>query len=148
MSDKLPEVIVRENGHGPYQQDVRVGRHQFVADEPVTIGGSDAGPAPYDLLMAALGACTSMTLRMYAERRNLPLRQVTVEVSHEKISVEGQAAKVDRFARRIAVEGDLTDEQRQKLLEIANKCPVHRTLSGSARIDTELCETPQDATAA
>lgn len=148
MSARLPEVIVRENGLGPYQQDVRIGRHQLVADEPVTIGGGDAGPAPYDLLMAALGACTSMTLRMYAERRSLALRQVTVEVCHEKISVEGQAAKVDRFARRILLDGDLTDEQRHKLLEIANKCPVHRTLSSSALIETELCENPQGATAA
>lgn len=142
----LPEVIVRENGHGPYQQDIRIGRHQFVADEPVTIGGGDAGPAPYDLLMAALGACTSMTLRMYAERRSLALRQVTVEVSHEKISVEGQPAKVDRFARRIVLDGDLTEEQRQKLLEIANKCPVHRTLSSASLIETELCENSQGAT--
>lgn len=148
MSAMLPEVIVRENGHGPYQQDIRIGRHQFVADEPVTIGGGDAGPAPYDLLMAALGACTSMTLRMYAERRSLALRQVTVEVRHEKISVEGQPAKVDRFARRIVLDGDLTEEQRQKLLEIANKCPVHRTLSSGSLIETELCENSQGATTA
>lgn len=147
MSAKLPEVIVRENGHGPYQQDIRIGRHQLVADEPVTVGGGDAGPAPYDLLMAALGACTSMTLRMYAERRNLPLRQVTVEVCHDKISVDDQPSKVDRFTRCIALEGELTDEQRQKLLEIANKCPVHRTLSGAALIETELCEQSQDTTA-
>lgn len=147
MSAKLPEVIVRENGRGPYQQDIQIGRHRFVADEPVTIGGSDAGPAPYDLLMAALGACTSMTLRMYAERRNLPLTQVVVEVSHEKVSVEGQAAKVDRFVRQIALEGDLTDEHRSKLLEIANKCPVHRTLSAASLIETELCESSQGVAA-
>ena len=140
MSQDSPEVIVRENGGGPYEQEVLIGRHRLVADEPVTVGGMDAGPAPYDFLMAGLGACTSMTLRMYAERRNLPLIRVSVGVSHEKVEVPGQTGKVDRFLRTIAVEGDLDDTQRTKLLEIANKCPVHRTLSGKIIIDTELSE--------
>jgi len=140
MSQDSPDVIVRENGGGAYQQEVLIGRHRLLADEPVTVGGADAGPAPYDFLMAGLGACTSMTLRMYAERRNLPLTKVSVGVSHEKVQLDGQAAKADRFVRKITVEGDLDAAQRAKLLEIANKCPVHRTLVGQIIIDTELHE--------
>ena len=140
MSQDSPEVIVRESGSGAFQQEVLIGRHRLVADEPVTIGGDDAGPAPYDFLMAGLGACTSMTLRMYAERRSLSLTRVAVGVSHEKVDIPGQPGKADRFLRTITVDGDLDDEQRAKLLEIANKCPVHRTLSGQIIIDTELSE--------
>ena len=138
MSGDFPEVIVRENGGSAYEQEIIAGRHRFVADEPVTIGGQDAGPAPYDFLMAGLGACTSMTLRMYAERRNLPLKRVTVGLRHEKIQRDGETLKIDRFVRTITLEGDLSDAQRDKLLEIANKCPVHRTLSGEILIETEL----------
>lgn len=120
------EVTVTENGQGRYQQTVRAGQHLLIADEPVRMGGGDAGPAPFDYLLAALGACTSMTLRMYAERKGLPLQQVTVALSHERIEVDGQAR--DRISRRITLSGDLTPEQRARMLEIAGKCPVARSL--------------------
>ena len=129
-------LTVSENGAGRYQQTVRSGRHELKADEPVDAGGEDAGLAPYDFLMAALGACTSMTLRMYAERKELPLRQVTVELSHHKVEIDG--VKRDCIQRSITLDGDLTAEQRQRLLEIANKCPVHRALSQSFLLDCSL----------
>lgn len=132
-------VVVSENGQGRYQQTVRAGRHTLIADEPVALGGADAGPAPFDYLLAALGACTSMTLRMYAEMKKLPLTGIRVELTHEKIEVEGQG-KQDRIERIIRLDGDLTPEQRTRLLEIANKCPVHRTLRSDIRIDSALAE--------
>lgn len=137
MSQEHREVVVAENGLGRYQQTVRAGAHVLVADEPAGMGGADAGPAPYDYLLAALGACTSMTLRMYAERKGLPLRKVTVTLAHEKVEVEGRG-RIDRITRRIAVDGELTPEQRERLLEIANRCPVHRTLSGDLDIASSL----------
>lgn len=129
-------VIVAENGKGRYQQVVTAGQHQWLADEPESLGGSDAGPAPFDLVMSGLGACTSMTLRMYAERKGLPLERISVALSHDKVEVDG--ANRDRISRRITLEGDLNDEQRQRLLEIANKCPVHRLLSQSAVLACSL----------
>lgn len=132
-------VVVKENGQGRYRQTVQAGRHSLLADEPEALGGGDAGPAPFDYLLAALGACTSMTLRMYAERKNLPLENVKVELWHEKIEIEGQG-KLDRIERHIGLQGDLTPEQRARLLEIANKCPVHRTLTANIRIDSLLTD--------
>lgn len=132
-------VVVSENGKGRYQQTVRAGRHTLIADEPVSVGGADAGPAPFDYLLAALGACTSMTLRMYAEIKKLPLTGINVELTHEKIEIEGQG-KVDRIERIITLEGDLSPEQRTRMLEIANKCPVHRTLRSDIQIDSALAE--------
>ena len=129
-------VTVKENGQGRYQQEIRAGKHQYLADEPVDMGGADAGPAPFDFIMSGLGACTSMTLRMYAERKELPLRQVTVELSHHKVEIDG--VKHDCIQRSITLDGDLTAEQRQRLLEIANKCPVHRALSQSFLLDCSL----------
>lgn len=129
-------VTVKENGQGRYQQEIRAGKHQYLADEPVDMGGADAGPAPFDFIMSGLGACTSMTLRMYAERKELPLRQVTVELSHHKVEIDG--VKRDCIQRSITLDGDLTTEQRQRLLEIANKCPVHRALSQSFLLDCSL----------
>ncbi|MGB4062397.1 MAG: OsmC family protein [Azonexus sp.] len=129
-------VVVAENGHGRYQQAVTVGQHQLIADEPASVGGADAGPAPFDLVMAGLGACTSMTLRMYAERKGLALTHVSVALSHEKITVDGVAR--DRIERTISLAGELTAEQRQRLLDIANKCPVHRALSQSLVIESAL----------
>ena len=129
-------VVVAENGKGRYQQGVTVGQHQLIADEPASMGGADAGPAPFDFLMSGLGACTSMTLRMYAERKGLALTKVSVTLSHEKVEVEGVTR--DCIHRDIVLEGDLTDEQRQRLLEIANKCPVHRALSQSMLLDCAL----------
>ena len=129
-------VTVSENGQGPYQQQVSAGRHALVADEPQAMGGDDAGLAPFDLLLAALGSCTSITLRMYAQRKNLALTHVSVALSHEKIDVGGQ--KVDRIERRITLDGDLSAEQRERLLEIANKCPIYRTLQSDIKIDSHL----------
>ena len=129
-------VVVAENGQGRYQQAVTVGQHQLIADEPVSVGGADAGPAPFDLVMAGLGACTSMTLRMYAERKGLALTHVSVALSHEKITLDGVAR--DRIERTISLTGELTADQRQRLLEIANKCPVHRALSQSLVIESAL----------
>lgn len=131
-------VIVRENGQGRYQQEVIAGEHRLLADEPVSMGGGDAGPAPFDFLMAGLGACTSMTLRMYAERKELPLRNVRVELSHSKIEVDGVTR--DGIQRKITLDGELSPEQRQRLLEIANKCPVHRALAQSFQLDCVLAD--------
>lgn len=138
MHDTPTIVTVSENGHGPYQQSVSNGRHTLIADEPLAAGGDDAGPTPYDLLLAALGSCTSITLRMYAQRKNLALTHVSVALSHEKIDVDGQ--RVDRIERRITLAGDLSDEQRARLLEIANKCPMYRTLQSDIRIDSHLAD--------
>ena len=100
------------------------------------MGGGDAGPDPFAYVMAGLGACTSITLRMYAERKGLALTRISVAISHDKIEVDG--ARRDRFDRLITLEGELSDEQRKRLLEIANKCPVHRLLSQSALIESAL----------
>jgi putative redox protein len=108
----------------------------LIADEPASMGGEDAGPAPFDFIMSGLGACTSMTLRMYAERKSLPLTRISVALSHDKIEVDGVMR--DRISRDITLEGDLSEEQRQRLLEIANKCPVHRALSQSMLLDCAL----------
>ena len=132
------QVIVRENGQGRYQQEVIAGQHRLLADEPVSVGGADAGPAPFDYLMAGLGACTSMTLRMYAERKGLALRRVSVDLVHDKATIDGIAR--DRVRRTITLDGDLSPEERARLLEIANKCPVHRALSQPLAIETELAD--------
>lgn len=140
-------VVVAETGQGTFLNHVVVGDHRFLADEPVDIGGFDAGPSPYDLLGAALGACTSMTLRLYADRKKLALDRVTVEVTHAKTHaedldscVDGAQPLIDHFQRRITVAGDLTDDHRTALLKIADQCPVHRTLEPSAHISTTLAD--------
>lgn len=133
------EVIVTENGLGRYQQAVTVGHHHLIADEPVSMNGEDAGPAPFDYLLTALGACTSMTLRMYAELKKIPLKNVHVALRHEKIEIEGRG-KFDYIHREITLSGDLTDEQRVRMLEIANRCPVHRTLTGTVEIQSRLTD--------
>ena len=131
-------VLVAENGLGRYQQSVTAGEHRLVADEPASMGGGDAGPAPFDFVMAGLGACTSMTLRMYAERKGLPLEKVEVALCHHKLDTE--TGSRDCIERKITLTGALTVEQRQRLLEIANKCPVHRALSQSFQLDCSLTE--------
>jgi putative redox protein len=137
-------VTVAEAGNGRYRQRIRAGVHRGIADEPVSAGGDNAGPSPYELLLSALGACTAMTLRMYAELKKLPLRHVSVDLRHEKVHAqacqecETKEGKIDRIERVITLEGELSDEQRAKLLEIANKCPVHRTLHAEVWIPTRL----------
>jgi len=135
------EVIVQETGAGNYQNAVRAGRHRLLADEPRSVGGLDTGPSPYDFLLTALGACTSMTLRMYADLKQLPLDRVSVRLTHEKVHAQDSTSatgKADVLTRYVHVEGDLSAAQRQQLLEIANKCPVHRTLEGDIRVRSEL----------
>lgn len=134
----MAEVIVRENGQGRYQQEVIVGEHRLLADEPVDVGGADTGPAPLEFVMAGLGACTSMTLRMYAERKAIPLTRISVSLVHDKVKVSGIPR--DRIVRAITLEGDLTVEQRARLLEIANKCPVHKALEQPLMIESELVD--------
>ena len=140
-------VAVAETGQGTFLNQVVVGDHRFLADEPVDVGGFDAGPSPYDLLGAALGACTSMTLRLYADRKGLALDRVTVEVSHAKTHaqdcdacIEGTGPLIDHFQRHIVVAGDLDDAERTALLRIADRCPVNRTLEGAARVSTTLAQ--------
>lgn len=134
----MVEVVVAENGHGRYQQEVIIGEHRLLADEPVSIGGADAGPAPLEFVMAGLGACTSMTLRMYAERKGIPLSRISVRLSHDKVKVAGISR--ERIVRRITLEGELTGAQRERLLEIANKCPVHKALEQPLVIDSALVD--------
>lgn len=135
-------VVVQETGANPFQQTVRVGRHSLLADEPASFGGGDTGPSPYDLLTAALGACTAMTLRMYAGRKKLPLDRVTVTLGHRKVHAtdcegcEEKPQKIDEISREIALEGDLDETQRRRLMEIADRCPVHQTLERANRIVT------------
>lgn len=133
-------VMVSENGQGRYQQAVRIGKHQLIADEPTSLGGDDGGPAPTDFLLAALGACTSITLRMYAERKQIPLSGVQVALTLDKVEQAGRG-KIDRITRKITLAGDLSSLQRESLLNIANKCPVHRLLLAELQIDSELVET-------
>lgn len=130
------EVVVAESGKGRYQLEVRAGQHVFLADEPASMGGDDRGPAPFDFLLTALGACTAMTLRMYAERKGLPLRQVSVRLRHEKLDIDG--VRRDRIDRQIVLDGELSPAERQRLLEIAEKCPIHRTLSQPVLIASSL----------
>ncbi len=134
-------VKVEESGEGLYTQTVQAGAHALVADEPVDVGGLDKGPAPYDLLLSALGACTAMTLRMYANQKKWDLKKATVKLTHEKRE-DAEKKKYDFITREIAVEGALDDAQRQRLLEIANKCPVHKTLTGEMRpvVESSLAE--------
>ncbi|OQW55623.1 MAG: osmotically inducible protein C [Proteobacteria bacterium SG_bin9] len=135
-------VTVQETRNGKFQQLVSVGPHRLIADEPVAVGGNDSGPGPYDYLLAGLGACTSMTMRMYAERKALPVERITVTLSHKKIHAadcdecETKEGKIDRIERVIAMEGQLDAEQRAKLMEIADKCPVHRTLESEIKVVT------------
>ena len=137
-------VIVSETGEGKFTQAIAAGAHALRADEPESVGGLDSGPGPYDLLLAALGACTSMTVRLYAEHKKLPLERVTVRLKHDKVyaadceDCETKDGKIDRIDRVLELEGALDDAQRAKLLEIADKCPVHRTLHSEVSVKTTL----------
>ena len=135
-------VVVQETGTSHLQQLISAGKHRMIADEPESVGGHDTGPAPYDFLLASLGACTSMTMRLYAERKSIPLDRITVALKHGRVyakdcedceTKEGMISKIDR---EITIEGNLDAEQRKKLMEIADKCPVHRTLTSEIKIVT------------
>jgi uncharacterized OsmC-like protein/pimeloyl-ACP methyl ester carboxylesterase len=146
-SGKEPrQVEVRETRDSRYQQIVSVGPHRLFADEPVAVGGADTGPGPYDYVLAGLGACTSITMRMYADRKSLPLERITVTLNHSKIHAEDCAecetrvGMLDQFDRVIAMDGPLDAEQRKRLMEIADKCPVHRTLTSEIRIVTKAAD--------
>ncbi len=140
------QVVVRETRAGRLQQMVTIGPHQMLADEPVAAGGEDSGPGPYDFVLAGLGACTSMTMRLYAERKSLPLERITVTLQHSKIHAEDCAecetkeGKLDQIDLTIAMEGALDADQRKRLMEIADKCPVHRTLTSEIRIVTRSAD--------
>lgn len=140
-------VRVEESHAGKYQQRITAGPHHLLADEPVSFGGLNGGPAPYDLLLAALGACTAMTMRMYAERKGFPLEHVAVSLRHEKIHAADCAecstteGKIDWIEREITMRGPLDEAQRVALLEIADKCPVHRTLHSEVMVRTHEAET-------
>jgi uncharacterized OsmC-like protein len=137
----VPSVVVRGNAAG-FAQEIHAGRHRLAADEPASAGGTDTGPSPYDLLLAALGACTSITVSMYARRKAWPLEEVTVHLRHSKIHAadcaecETREGMLDRIELDIHFNGSLTGEQRSRLLEIADKCPVHRTLTSEIKIAT------------
>jgi uncharacterized OsmC-like protein/fermentation-respiration switch protein FrsA (DUF1100 family) len=139
-------VVVRETRQSKFQQTVAVGPHRMLADEPLAAGGEDTGPGPYDFVLAGLGACTSMTMRLYAERKSLPLERVTVTLKHSKIyaqdcaECETKSGMLDQIDRLIAMEGPLDAEQRKKLMEIADKCPVHRTLTSEIHIVTHAAD--------
>ena len=135
-------VVVHETGHGKFQQEIISGRHHLIADEPQDAGGLGSGPGPYDLLLASLGACTSMTLRLYADHKRLPLKRVSVRLHHSRVyandcaECETKEGMLDRIERIISLEGELSADQRKRLLEIADKCPVHRTLTSEVNIRT------------
>ena len=141
--EPIEGVLVAETGNGKFEQSVVAGKHRYLADEPISAGGNGNGPSPYEYLLAALGACTSMTIRMYAELKKIPLRRVSVHLTHDKIhavdceNCETKEGKIDRIDRAIMLEGDLSAEQRAKLMEIADKCPVHRTLHSEVDVRTK-----------
>jgi len=133
----MAEIItVSERPGGKYTNDVRSSRHHLYADEPADFGSADLGPTPYEFLCAGLGACTSITLRMYADRKKWPVTHIAVDVSHSK-EIHGDGLKRDVFTRIITVEGDLDETQHARMIEIANKCPVHRTLEASSDVITK-----------
>jgi uncharacterized OsmC-like protein/alpha/beta superfamily hydrolase len=149
VEEEVPEeglVVVAESGEGRLTQTIRSGRHRLRADEPAGVGGDDLGPGPYDLLLAGLGACTAMTVRMYAERKKLPLARVAVRLRHDRVHAkdcadcETREGRVDEIRRELILEGELDEAARARLLEIADKCPVHRTLTGEIKIRTRLAE--------
>jgi uncharacterized OsmC-like protein len=138
-NDKTAEVVVRGDAHS-FKQEIVAGKHRLVGDEPVSAGGSDAGPDPYDYLLTALGVCTSMTVGLYARRKQFPLENITVSLRHSRIyakdceECETEEGMLDRIEAEVELTGALSEEQRDKLMEIAAKCPVHRTLTSEINI--------------
>lgn len=136
-SDAPTTATIVENGQSAFAVTIDVSGHSLKGDEPVASGGENLGPAPYDLLLAALGECTAMTVRWYARQQNWPLEKVEVVLTHEKQTAEGKPGKTDVFSKQITLHGEqLTEQQRLKLVEIAAKCPVQRTLEGTPIIKT------------
>ena len=141
---KSQSKVVVQTDDESFTTQIKAGNHHFLADEPEDVGGNDLGPTPYDLLSSSLGACTSMTLHMYAKRKNWDLQEVKVHVEHNKDhaqdceTCEKSSAKIDYFNRKIEMIGDLDDNQKQRLMEIADKCPVHKTLHSDVKVITEL----------
>jgi putative redox protein len=140
----VPRTIIVHGSAAGFAQEIAIGQHRLTADEPLSVGGTDAGPNPYDLLLAALGSCTSMTVALYARRKRWPLEAVTVTLRHSKIhaadceSCETKEGKLDHIERDVELVGSLSREQRARLLEIADMCPVHRTLTSEIDIQTRL----------
>lgn len=143
MSTHQEEQATVRLGGKNYTAEISVRGHQLLADEPISLGGDDKGPNPYELLLSSLGACTAITLRMYAGRKDWPLEEVIVHMSHTKdyakdcINCDESEAKVDRINKRIELVGPLSEEQRKRLMQIADKCPVNKTLLGEIRIESE-----------
>lgn len=143
----IETLTVAETGRAKYAVDITAGEHHLIADEPADLGGGDLGPTPHEYVLAGLGACTVMTLRMYADRKQMPLKSISVKLSRRKIkaadcpdcrTTEGE---VEEMSREITLTGDLDDASRKRLMEIADRCPVHRTLTGEIKIRTKLVET-------
>jgi putative redox protein len=142
----VPEGVTRTTEADPagFLQDIQAGPHHLSADEPAAAGGTDLGPSPYQLLAAALGACTAMTMRMYARRKGWPVEAIAVDVTHDRSHASDAAAegRPDRFRRVLRLAGALSDEQRDRLHQIADRCPVHRTLEAGARVETTVADDP------
>lgn len=145
MSEKKEKKIVHVHLNGEnYKTVLNAGRHEIIADEPEGVGGKDLGPDPYDLLLMSLGTCTAITLRMYAERKKWPLEDVYLELRHFRehaedcVDCDNSSSMIDKIEKEIIVEGDLSDEQVGRLLEIAKKCPVYRTLKGEMEIESMI----------
>lgn len=143
---KSESKVAVQTSDESYTTQIKAGKHRLVADEPEDVGGADQGPTPYDLLSSALGACTSMTLQMYSKRKKWDLKEVTVHLNHDKdyaqdcADCEKSTAKIDQFERKIELKGDLDETQRKRLLEIADKCPVHKTLHSDISVKTSLID--------
>ncbi|HCU24133.1 MAG TPA: osmotically inducible protein C [Deltaproteobacteria bacterium] len=141
----MSEVIVRGEAQG-LAQSIQANGHSLISDEPVAVGGTGQGPGPYELLLASLGACTAMTLRLYADRKGWKLSGITVRLAHDKIHAEDcrdcetKEGKLDRIRRELRLEGELDESQRQRLLEISERCPVARTLRSEIHIETRLAD--------
>lgn len=137
-------VVVSGTKEGKYTQDITVGNHKLIADEPIEVSGKGLGPSPYELLLSSLGACKAITLRMYADLKKIPLDKTIIKLEHSKVyaedcqNCEANNGKIDMINVQIELQGNLTQEQRTKLLEIADKCPVHKTLTSQVTINTTL----------